>query len=150
MFPAMLRAARAFYLVTIFGLALALLFPAFGWVDKLESVWGEGRVVEVGVGFALLGVFSEHLLGGITRLRQGALARAMLKLNPILKHKGAIEILIRALESENEEVSATAHRELQRITKQNLPAEGEAWRRWLRSEVKNSKSSELPSSGEGE
>lgn len=145
MLPAMLRAARAFYLVTIFGLALALLFPGFGWVEKLESVWGEGRVMEVAVGFALLGVLSEHLLGGITRLRQGALARAMLKLQPILKHKGAIEILIRALESENEEVAATAHRELKRITKQDLPANVEAWRRWLKSEEKNAKSSELPS-----
>ena len=55
------------------------------------------------------------------------------------------EILIRALESENEEVAATAHRELKRITKQDLPANVEAGRRWLKSEEKNAKSSELPS-----
>ena len=134
MLPAMIRAARAFYLLTLVVLAIALLFPMFGWVEKLEKVWGEGRVLEVGVGLVLLGVLSEHLLGAVTRHRQGALARALLRLQPILKHKGAIEILIRALESDNEKVSSTAHQELKRITQQDLPADPAAWRGWLQKE----------------
>ena len=136
MLPAMLRAARAFYLLTILLLGFALLFPSFGWVEKLEEVWGEGRVLHVAVGLGLCGLFAEHLLSGMTRLRQKTLARALIRLQPTLRHKGAIEILIRALESEDEKVSSTAHRELRRITQQELPADPQAWRDWLKSEEK--------------
>jgi len=134
MVSAMFRAARAFYLFTLVLLSVALLFPSTGWVERVEEVWGEGRVVEVALGFVLLGTFSEHLLGAVTRHRQGTLARALLRLQPILRHKGAIEILIRALESENDQVASTAHRELQRITQQDLPPDPASWREWLRGE----------------
>jgi len=116
--PAMLRAARACYLVTLLLLGFCLLFPGLGLAERLERVWGEGRVVSV----------------ALTRHRQSALARALLRLQPTLKHKGAIEILIRALESPDESVSEAAHRELKRITQQDLPAEPERWRVWLREE----------------
>lgn len=134
MIPAMMRAARAFYMLTLVGLSVALLIPGLGWVERLESVWGEGRVVDVGLGLALLGVFSEHVLGGVTRHRQGSLARALLRMQPVLQHKDAIEILIRALESEDTKIAETAHSELKRITKQPLPAEAAAWRNWLKQE----------------
>ena len=134
MLPAMLRAARACYLVTLLLLGFCLLFPGLGLAERLERVWGEGRVVSVALGLVILGLLAEHLLGGLTRHRQSALARALLRLQPTLKHKGAIEILIRALESPDESVSEAAHRELKRITQQDLPAEPERWRVWLREE----------------
>ena len=134
MLPAMLRAARALYLVTIFVLGFALLMPGLGILARLEQVWGEGRVVPVALGLGLLGLFSEHLFGGLTRHRQSALARALIRLQPTLRHKGAIEILIRALESDDTKVAEAAHRELQRITQQQLPPDPAQWREWLRKE----------------
>lgn len=132
----MLRAARSLYLLTSLVLGIALLFPALGWVTRLDAKWGDGRVLEVAIGIVLLGLIAEHLLGGVTRLRQKALAQALLRLKPTLRHKGAIEILIRALESQDEKVSSTAHRELKRITQQEIPADPAAWREWLESEEK--------------
>ena len=134
MLAAMLRAARAFYLFTLIGLAITLLAPSLGWLARLEGVWGEGRVVQVAVGLALLGTFSEHVLGNLVRRHQSALARAIQRLQPTLRHKEAIEILIRALE--HEKTRNRAHRELKRITSQDLPAEPEAWRNWLAGEEK--------------
>jgi len=131
---AIVRGARAFYLISVVGLAVALLFPSLGWVGKLERVWGEGRVIQVAAALALLGLVSEHLLGAATRLRQGALARALQRLQPVLRHKDAIEILIRALESADAKVSGTAHRELKRLTRQDFPADPAVWRGWLERE----------------
>jgi len=136
MLPAMMRAARAFYLLTIVILAIALLIPALGWIERLDQVWGEGRAVKIAIGLALLGVFSEHLLGAVTRYRQSALAQALLRMKPTLRHKEATEILIRALESDDQDVSQSAHQELQRITQRDFPADPEVWRSWLRSEEK--------------
>jgi hypothetical protein len=134
MFHAIIRGARAFYLITLVAIAVALLIPSLGWVEKLERVWGPGRVIQVAAALALLGLVSEHVLGGVTRLRQGALARAIQRFQPVLRHKEAIEILIRALESTDTKVSGTAHRELKRLTRQDLPADPAAWRMWLAQE----------------
>jgi hypothetical protein len=137
MLEAIVRAARWFYLVTIFALAIAMLFPSFGWIERLERGWGAGRAIQIAMGLALLGLVSEHILGALTRRRQGTLARAIQRMQPVLRHKDAIEILIRSLESDDPKVSALAHEQLRRITRQELPADAATWRGWLESEEKS-------------
>ncbi len=132
----MMRAARAFYLLSLVILAMALLIPGLRWAERIDRVWGEGRVLQVAAGLALLGVLSEHVLGGVTRMRQATLSRALQRVQPALRHKDAIQILIRALESQDAQVTNTAHRELKRLTRQDLPADAAAWRGWLKEEEK--------------
>ena len=92
--------------------------------------------LELDLGAVSLADFDHDFLGKLETALRAALARALLRLQPVLQHKDAIQILIRALESDDDRVSTTAHRELVRITKQNLPADASAWQAWLDHEEK--------------
>ena len=88
--------------------------------------------MRISIGVSLLAIIQEYARNRLMRQRQSALARAILRLSPGLRHREAIVILIQALESPDESVSHDAHEELVRITNQDLGTDPEAWRGWLK------------------
>lgn len=128
---AILGGIRALYVtITLVG-ALALLFPFLGLRDVFANSLGEQRLVELAVGWVLLGLLVEHARASVLRGRQAYLAQALMRISPDLKKREAVKILIRALESDDDKVVRTAHHELKRLTQAELSTDPAEWRRWL-------------------
>lgn len=133
----MFRAVRWMYLVVTLVGAITFLFPSFGWYDYFQRhLGGPDRIVGLAVGWALLGVFIEHLRGAVLRSRQAYLAQALIRISPNLKKIEAARILVRALESDDESVVSTAHAELQRLTNVDHGTDPAAWRQWIAQQQK--------------
>lgn len=128
----MMRAIRWMYIVVTTVAVLTFLFPGLGWLAYFQKqLGGPDRIVELAVGWALLGVLIEHMRGAVLRSRQAYLAQALLRVSPNLKKIEAARILVRALESDDESVVGTAHQELQRLTNVDHGTDPAAWRRWI-------------------
>lgn len=127
---AIIQALRMLFIALLASLALILLTPPlYQWAS--ERI-GSTALLRISVGVAMLAILQEYARGRLMRQRQGALARAILRLSPGLRHREAILILIQALESPDEAISQDAHQELVRITQKDLGTDPEAWRGWLK------------------
>jgi len=127
---AIIQGMRLLFIAVLVVLALILFTPPlYDWaIDKV----GSETLMRISIGVSLLAIIQEYARNRLMRQRQSALARAILRLSPGLRHREAIVILIQALESPDESVSHDAHEELVRITNQDLGTDPEAWRGWLK------------------
>ena len=127
---AIIQGMRLLFIAVLVVLALILFTPPlYDWAS--DKVGAETRM-RISIGVSLLAIIQEYARNRLMRQRQSALARAILRLSPGLRHREAIVILIQALESPDESVSHDAHEELVRITNQDLGTDPEAWRGWLK------------------
>jgi len=127
---AIIQALRMLFIALLASLALILLTPPlYQWAsERIGSTARRGDAGDPpGICPRLL-----RISGRLMRQRLGALARAILRLSPGLRHREAILILIQALESPDEAISQDAHQELVRITQKDLGTDPEAWRGWLK------------------
>ena len=97
----------------------------------MEVAGGSENLLRGALALTLVGILAEHLLGAVTRRRQGALAKALLRLQPGLQHVGAIRILVRALETAHQEGVDSIHQELVRLSGKDLGREPGPWLLWI-------------------
>ena len=129
---ALIIAIRNLWLLCLAVMVLLLLDPGWGIYDyAVNAAGGQDRLLRGSLALALSGILTEHLLGALTRRRQGALARALLRLQPGLQHIGAIRILIRALEASDPDVIESVQKELVRLTGKDFGPDPQAWRQWV-------------------
>jgi hypothetical protein len=123
-------AIRNLWLLALILLLIVVLDPGLGIYDAVMKNNPE-QFLRIALGITLPAIITEHLLGAVNRRRQGALARALLRLQPGLQHVGAIRILIRALETANTATIASVHGELVRLSGKDLGKDPQRWREWL-------------------
>ena len=119
----------------LLGLLLQALLWAFGIYLGFfpEALPGASLVARIGIAILFLAV--GVLLGEISRVQSedrtliGAL-QAGAGSTVRRDDRQAIDILVSALESADPKRRETAHKNLLRLTQQNLPAEASAWRKW--------------------
>lgn len=132
---AIFKAARAMYVIVLVLGVVVFLFPGLGLGAALEERYEDDRIlIKLAIGWLFLGVLIEHTRSSILQKRQSYLARTILRNRPDLRREEAIKILIRALESGDGMVVENAHRELKRLTQQQLGTDPAEWRRWLTQE----------------
>ena len=137
---ALTTAFRNFWLLCQGLVVLIVLDPGWGLYDGAVALVGSPEAVLRGaVVVALAGVLWEHFLGVLTRKRQSALARALLRLQPGLQHVGAIRILIRALSASDPTMVKSVHKELVKLSGKDLGADPLPWKQWLERQEKISK-----------
>jgi hypothetical protein len=125
-------AARNLWLLALVVMLVLVLDPGWGFYEAISKAAGGSEVLLRGaIALTLVGILGEHLLGAVTRRRQGALAKALLRLQPGLQHIGAIRILIRALETANQEVVDKIHHELVRLSGKDLGRDPGPWLQWI-------------------
>jgi len=125
-------AVRNLWLLTLVLLMIVVLDPGLGIYEAVISRSGSSeQFLRIALGITIVGIITEHLLGAVTRRRQGALARALLRLQPGLQHVGAIRILIRALETADTATIESIHGELVRLSGKDLGKDPQQWREWL-------------------
>lgn len=126
-------------LILAFVLRLALIAFAGYLVVVPDALPGSPYLVRVG--FAITLIVLAVLVGEVPKLQTqfdmllNALRKAGAQVGtdagpPPRDDKAAIAILIRALGSREESTRTKAHRNLVRLTGQDLPLDREAWERW--------------------
>ncbi|MBT5738904.1 MAG: hypothetical protein HN891_10215 [Planctomycetes bacterium] len=125
-------AVRNLWLLALVVMLVLVLDPGWGLYEATaEAAGGSERLLRGTLALTLVGVLGEHLLGAVTRRRQGALAKALLRLQPGLQHVGAIRILVRALETANQEIVDKVHKELIRLSGKDLGRDPGPWLQWI-------------------
>lgn len=116
------------------GLGVQLLLVAFAVYLGVSDAAIPGAPLIVRGGIAALCLVTALLVGEVARLRahMAALLQALQASAGASPRddRAAIDILIGGLSSAKPEVVEKAHRNLKALTKQDLPADPEAWRRW--------------------
>ncbi|MGE4619131.1 MAG: hypothetical protein AAEJ04_04905 [Planctomycetota bacterium] len=120
------------------GLLLAVVLdPGWGLYQAAVELAGSPEALLRGaMALTLGGLLWEHFLGILTRKRQAALARALLRLQPGLQHVEAIRILIRAMSGDNPELLKTIHQQLVKLTGKDLGTDPGPWQQWLETQEK--------------
>jgi len=120
---------------TLAGLVVQLLLVAFAvYLGLSDSVLPGAPLIARG-GLAALCLVVALLVGEVARLRShmAALLQALQSTAAATTprdDRAAIDILIGGLSSPRADVVEKAHRNLRALTKQDLPADPEAWRAW--------------------
>ena len=128
-------ALRVAYLIGFGGIAWSLLFPQLGVLEsRSPDPVRDLRIIQVCLGLAIIAIMVDHILGWRGREKARIHGHALDWLQPYRSRRSAVLFLILALESDDPETSEAAHRELIRLTNQDLPPDPSEWRRWLRSE----------------
>ncbi|MBN1420152.1 MAG: hypothetical protein JXP34_15340 [Planctomycetes bacterium] len=117
------------WLVAIFFCAALLLFgPLFGrsWEIFIDRV-GEPVLLRICLGFLFLVVGIDLL-----RRRAEAALRPRAAVSPQERRRQAIDILLRSLDSDREEIRTQALRYLRQLTGTDQGEDPDAWRTWWR------------------
>ena len=96
---AILKAAKAFFLMTLMIAALVYLLPGLGLFDYIAEklAGGETALLQFGLGLALLAILFQSARSVSLQRHQSILARQLLKLSPDLRKLEAVKILVQAL-----------------------------------------------------
>ncbi len=141
-------------LLVVALIRLILIFFA-GWFAFKQDALGEGVHIVSRIGLVLLFLVVSILLGEFDKLRThfalligalraagaggpggaaaaaaGAIAAAGGAGAPQADPRASVDILIRALASDDDDTRDKAHKHLVRLTGKNLPAETALWERW--------------------
>ncbi|MEC9476249.1 MAG: hypothetical protein VX764_04345 [Planctomycetota bacterium] len=129
---ALATAIRNLWLLCLVLVLVVFIDPGWGLYDGAVRVAGSPEVLlRAAVVLAVSGVLWEHFLGALTRKRQAALARALLRLQPGLQHVGAIRILIQAMATSDPALTETIHKDLVKLTGKDFGSDPIPWKQWL-------------------
>lgn len=129
---ALTTALRNLWLLSQGIMLLIVLDPGLGVYEAASELAGGPEVLLRGaLVLVLVGLLWEHFLGILTRKRQSALARALLRLQPGLQHVGAIRILIHSLATGDPKMVESVHQELVKLTGKDLGPDPHPWQQWL-------------------
>ncbi len=132
---AILQALRTLYVLLLISGLFLYLFPGRWWI-LLSEEYGEGTLLRLGIGGVFFALLVESVRVTLLRKQQAALAKALLRVSPELRRWEAVEILVRALDSDDSRVVENAHRELKRLTQTDHGKDAAAWRRWIKRQKK--------------
>ena len=145
---AVLKAVKAFFLMSLMIAVAVFLFPSLGLFNPLsEMMGGDIEVIQLGLGLALLAILFQSARSVTLQRHQSILARQLIKLSPDLRRLDAVKILVQALGSEKESVRENAGKELRRLTGQDFGNDTRAWNQWVRRQEKARDNPEGESSG---
>ena len=113
------------------GVVLQVALLAFAVYVAVSPDAFPGATTAARAGIVALAFATIFLLVEVERLRVQTRTVAAIALGGVPRDdRAAIDLLVRALSSEDASVRAKAHRNLVRITGQDLPPDADAWRRW--------------------
>ena len=132
---AIVKALKAFFLMTLMIGVVVFLMPQLGLFKSLEDLFGsKDRVFQVGIGLALLAILFQSARSATLQRHQSILARKLLKMSPDLRKLEAVKILVRSLVSDSASVRESVGSELRRLTGQDFGSDVQAWNVWIRAQ----------------